>query len=305
MLDTIYLAINKINNILKKPVRSNESDKPNKPVKPNESEHWFKITFKFIIKNYIILSTIPILLGGVHQMLQLGIVGWRYLRFFSATQLLIDGLLLLIVIIIIVVIVIGFFGFNFAFNHTIYSIGHMDSPEGSDMGIVGTANGFATAIIFIGFLIYADAIPTFFNFIKLGFNGSFSNAINQYDLSPEFAALSSFLLFILLGNYAVYKNNKYRNRFSEMLSLFMWIPIAYFLAQSIPSTMKQDIQIFSGLEQVGNYQKYHDKLISEYPNYTDSKMLYYNDKFIFTELSSSIDKTIIITKMDEFLGLTD
>ena len=90
-----------------------------------------------------------------------------------------------------------------------------------------------------------------------------------------------------------------------MLSLFMWIPIAYFLAQSIPSTMKQDIQIFSGLEQVGNYQKYHDKLISEYPNYTDSKMLYYNDKFIFTELSSSIDKTIIITKMDEFLGLTD
>ena len=208
-------------------------------------------------------------------------------------------------LIIIGAVVIGLFGFNVAYNHTIYSIENVGSPEGSDMGIVGTANGFASAIFFIGFFIYADVFPTFFNFIKLGFNGSFSNAITQYDLSPEFGALSSFLLFILLGNFSVYKNNKYRNTFTKMLSVLMFILIGYFVAHSIPSSEKQDIQIFSGLEQVGNYQKYHDKLISEYPNYSDSKMLYYNDKFIFTELSSSIDKTIIITKMDEFLELND
>ncbi len=53
-------------------------------------------SFEFISKHYLLLSTIPLIFGGIHQLFNLYKLGSQFLRFFSVSQLINDGLILLL-----------------------------------------------------------------------------------------------------------------------------------------------------------------------------------------------------------------
>lgn len=269
-----------------------------------QSENWLVSVFKFIIKHYLILSSIPLILGGVHQLVKLSEIGWNYLRFFSATQLLIDGIIILVILVVITTLVLCYAWVNFVYNHSFYNnISEVHSRGTSNPIWVRNTNIVVLILVVIGFYFVRDSYNLFLDFIYLNLKGEYSNASEQYDISNGFAIVSIFTFFIIVGNCLVYDNSKYRNHFTQMLSLMIWMPFALFVGKSLQPIHLNDFKIFSGLEQVGNYQNHNENMKDRYPNYSNTKLLYFNDKFIFTELSSPNDKMIIITTIDDFLEL--
>ena len=55
----------------------------------------FRSTLLFIKDNYHWLPSIPIIIGGLYQFYFIGSIGFKYLRFFSLSQLIVDGILLI------------------------------------------------------------------------------------------------------------------------------------------------------------------------------------------------------------------
>ena len=56
-----------------------------------------KIFFEFIKNNISVILLLPAILGGFWQIIELSKMSISYIRFFSATQLLPDGLLVLFI----------------------------------------------------------------------------------------------------------------------------------------------------------------------------------------------------------------
>jgi len=60
-----------------------------------EKTNWVKRTIQILKNNYSWLSIIPIIIGGLYQLFCISSIGYQYLRFFSLTQFLIDGVILI------------------------------------------------------------------------------------------------------------------------------------------------------------------------------------------------------------------
>lgn len=270
-----------------------------------KSEYWIVSVFKFIVKHYLILSAVPLILGGIHQLVKLGDIGRHYLRFFSATQLLIDGIILLIILIVVLTLSSIPLWFVLTYNHRVY-VEHVPKfiedkvtfevkKNKGDYERLKLTNVVAVLLIIIGIIYNREALSELFKSI---FNGS----ISQFDLTLSLAILFCFSIFTVIGNINVYYRKKGGVEQIDMISWIAYCCLGLFLSYHLA---REKIQLFARLESIGNYQKYHNKLLEAYPNYTKTEILYFNDKFIFTEVSSTDDKTIIITKMDDFLEMND
>ncbi len=65
--------------------------------------NWTNKTVRFLKNNYSWLSIIPIIIGGLYQFFCISSIGYQYLRFFSLTQFLIDGVILICLFSIIII----------------------------------------------------------------------------------------------------------------------------------------------------------------------------------------------------------
>lgn len=63
----------------------------------------FRKTISFFLRHYLVFGSIPLVVGATFQYLALQGLGPGYARFFSASQLLIDGLILLTIFIAVVI----------------------------------------------------------------------------------------------------------------------------------------------------------------------------------------------------------
>lgn len=281
------------------------------------------------IKEYLaIFLLIPLLIGGIIQILELSHMSISFIRFFSSTQLLPDGLLVLFII---------FCCFLF---YIVYLIMVTLDKEKENLTIIKNQKNRAIRLSkekivnftdkkpkkFNHFINYHNIIPTkvivvfsiVFIFMVLGF--FYSLFLNQKEIT-----IFSILIFALLVLFL------YKSVFGEPLKLLYWRIKSYFSNKNWGTLKYQDnieeffyalyvlliisltlflsiymikniIFIFNEQYMLPNNIKNLEKIkpIIKDVNYKTNEIVYFNDKYIFIKHSNS-DKnsTYEILKLDK------
>ncbi len=237
----------------------------------------------FVKEYYIFITGVPLIMGGLHQVYSLANIDTGYVRFFSITQLLSDGVIIILtlivflfVVIMVVIFLTGFYKKRYAPPKHI-----QDSKKDKDfLVVVGIMLFFA----FVGRYIFES--PFFENILKI-WNGS---SISNYD--SIYTKLSLLAILILIFGNIMYWPNWSKFRYN-LLFYFNSIIVSLIGIMLILGYFKKvkDIIIpakLSNYENINCLLNIHDqsKFIPE--------IIYFNDKYIFVKISGNEDEVKII-----------
>lgn len=271
---------------------------------------WLNKSFDFISKHYLILSTIPLVTGGVHQLFNLYQLGNQFLRFFSVSQLIVDGVIILIYILVITAI-ISFFGFlnQLFFNHVYVGFVGMTSYNDEieikrkkkwNLIIANIISGIIIVILFSRKKHEISDIceQLFFHLNPLNI-GYFS----MLHISPSYELwlLLFFIIFLTIGNINARQERSYQPRPTEMLLWLAYFPFIVFL----PRLLFSNSFSLTNLNSTINYDKFTNCVKLENPNYNSVEIAYYNDKYIFSKLYSENDTIIKISNFEDFIDTSN
>lgn len=277
------------------------------------------------IQNYLpLIIIVPAILGGLWQVLELSIMSISFIRFFSPTQLLPDGLLILFLITIFMIIYKMFpFDKKYKMNlkreiivlnlqkpasHLNYFIKKISSNK-----LTYQKNPIYSQIgLHIGFIIFGSLLLWLGSYIvlndlKKGFNIFLFFLLIV--LIIVFGKLVLRSLFVLLVNVVETKffNNKIKKFFSknsfilEILERLAGMIIIMFIFVIIGFIVKFMIFFHSRYmlpDNLENLKYLEQKLNSE--DYNSSRISYTNDKYIFIEhINHDKNTTYEIIKFDK------
>jgi hypothetical protein len=257
---------------------------------------YFRTVRSFIEDNKTLFFLIPTLLGGSWQILELSFIGFDYIRFFSITQLISDGLIILLVLS--PILLLGFIFFDGLKKQ------RKNALDGTKSFLIYLFT-FFTCLLFL-FLIIRS--------VFLHFAGG-----EEYKLDKGFLLFYSIVLTMLIGfiygatNLFKQKFEKYeKNNLLDSFLLFMSVLKVISLISLIISTVAfllLTISNYSIPKNALNINKVYQSVKIEYdlePNQYD--IVYMNDKYIFIEYSylnkiekdENISKKIIVYKTEKF-----
>lgn len=293
-------------------------------MKENKSKN-FNNEVKTVIKEikfYLpILLIIPPVLGGLWQLLELFRIDPSFVRFFSVTQLLPDGLLMLPIVISLLSFLL--IPYTYMLNHIfikykfttqkpknlklLYIAPYKTEYREFCLNELGNKNAWIK-ILFIFTIVFA-----------LFLFGVYSH-ITKEEISLGYIIFTSFFFILIMSfyiqiivlawkccksNIKIYISKKIKNSFlKEIFSLLhiILLIIVYLTLALIPliimSTIHNEYIFPDKLENMKNLEK-----LFQQDDYNSSKILYLNDKYIFIEHEKNNQKkTIEIVKFDKLFN---
>jgi len=216
-----------------------------------------------IKKYYTFIALFPFLLGGIVQCYNLFTIGIGYIRFFSPTQLLQDGLILISIMFLVLCIplVLSFF---------------WGIWKGASIGLV------LMLLIYISLLIHQ------INRENLEWNIPQTINIVAFILMFITSIFNSLLVFKKL-----YKPNLFRvfMGFAVLSLVFAFLSIFLYPRELKPAYTPQEF---------GNIANLSCVIQNEHIENTGFKLLYFNDKYLFVEILNGEQKEIRIFPFETF-----
>lgn len=244
-----------------------------------------KKTYLEIFKeNKEIIVLIPTLLGGLYQVLNLVIlVGMPYVRYFSVSQVIPDGLLISLVIFCIYIAYKLIFGFykqlsskqentikhSFLFN--VFYIFFFCS-----LGISGFYFNYQTSdfstfqIVIIRYITYAGSVLLFWH------------------------GLQYFLSVIKLDKWILTKIRNMDKDFRGFMLNILVIAILWVMMIVIPNEIKVINEIFIKVSNFENYSSFSEDIKKKYDMKSDPILLYINKEYAFFKMPDKDDKILVL-----------
>ena len=278
--------------------------------------------YKTIQDNLTIIILLPTILGGLWQLIELSSLSFSFIRFFSVTQLLPDGLLILTMIILLYIAY--YFGVNkhkFKYNRKILNL---KTKKPNNFNFIKNVQSqklkyvdnpiYRKENIFFELLIIILSPILFYSFFKL--SNIYDELINDFNFIIFVIAfyfiilfLNMFLssLFLLLVHFFESKFFSKVKKYcidKPVIKEFLLFPIRIISVILIIFVILSPMKLASFFHEKYLLPKnlknleYLDKTLNN-KNYQSNKIVYLNDKYIFIE--HKIDKTtsIEIVKFDE------
>lgn len=238
--------------------------------------------FDFLQKYFTIILFIPLLLGGMLQIYNLLSISPPFIRFFSASQSIADGLLILIIILysflLLALLTLIFWIFRKK-KETIQSEGRTkDNIEKYSK----KKRLFYFLFSFFGYYMYLKVVP---DILKIYIPNSF--AIFFMSFGP--AALNFMIAAMIISFFS--KSEFFIQDNPKKLSTI------YIVLTLISSTLI--VNLMSGNQDyLSNFKRVAQKYNCEKNKVGLAHVIYFNDKYIFIEKNCGNNKEIIIEKFD-------
>lgn len=246
------------------------------------------------IKDYLsIIVLIPTLLGALFQIFNIIFyVGLPYIRYFSASQLIPDGILIIFLIFFLIIIYILILFFKFQYED-------LKSNYLEDKGIYEIST-------FIFFSIFLILLP--FSIYKL-YNHSLQNdiiSLYSHFFSQVILTLNISLLFLYLNEVINIKidilNNTMLINYTRKVIFFITTLFSTYLLLNLINTLYISNEMIVQSKDLYNFRKLKEKFKQE-GNIDNIKILYLNRDYIFCEVSTSFGKEIAIIEQKELLSI--
>ncbi|NDI97479.1 hypothetical protein GWA97_00095 [Flavobacterium sp. LaA7.5] len=256
-----------------------------------------KYLYKNLKENLNTLILLPTILGGLWQLIELSSISTSFIRFFSITQLISDGLLILFFLTIIFLSIL--------FGVKLFGTENFKIKSRKD--ILPLSNGITLTILCLFSLIFVVYPPI--KHIQKNMNISIG----------AIAILIPVLIFsgggFFLGLYRICLNlimryphkfkqarSKVRKHKKHLISLvnFLIVMILIFILKFILIDLNPYFKNFrqNALfpQNLINISKLEDNICEEYELYERPTLIYYNDKYLFYQITQidKEDKFIII-----------
>lgn len=245
--------------------------------------------YKLIKKNLSLLIIFPPLIGGLWQVIELSSLSISFLRFFSVSQLVADGILILIVFLFFIVSLLIFpIAAYWLFPP---SLSLKEAVENSDQNPIKKEEekSFVDKNPFISFI-------GFYGFIYVLFWG-----MEKYPVT----SIKELLLYTTVGSLAIYylriiylrerrKTLKYK-KIVYLCSIFVFITMFLYVALFC----RHMHNLFLLPKDVINVERLKNNISYQHPKDT-VEILYSNDKYIFLEIRNKKSK-ILITPFEDLV----
>lgn len=258
-----------------------------------------QINYSWIKENIAMLVLIPTVLGGLWQMIQLLQLGTPFVRFFSVSQLVADGLLILFLLSL---CILGGYLVTLTskrlFRNLFWS---NESTSGNNTGAdtpfffkEPTINRQQKQFRIFFFLVFILSFG--FMFIQNGWSDQFSpiapgkriKPANIIALFMNVCFVAIFLegivasLLTILGRKVNYQNN-YFQKVRAIIPAVAFIAVIVSLIYLLP-ILRDSFLVPEGFKNIDNL---HAQVRKNNPELKSWKMAYFNDKFIFLEVVDS------------------
>ncbi len=225
-----------------------------------------------LIKEYLpLIVLVPVVIGGLWQIIALASISIPYVRFFSVTQLIADGFLTILVILpwLVCIYIYNIFSEEFYPN--------LEEAKKSTSKLKYYLTKGALALFYILLMI------GLIYFFLLGNIKAHSNLMNYFAvLIASFLILFMLNIILFNGGFIQLVNKAYNNKYLKMPFIFSFIMIFLVI---LPMFFDFKFYIPRNLENLDNLAKYDpDK---------NAKLRYFNDKYIFLEHKKEDNSTTI------------
>jgi len=225
-------------------------------------------TVKFLQKYLSILIVVPAFLGGLWQLIELSSISLTYIRFFSLSQIVPDGLLILLFLLLgLFTSMIGYFANTFLF------IKEHKEPEVLSAEEYEKYRKLHLKIWLLTFVImYALALYYYFKFMF---------AIYKFnDIRADVGITFIFIVFLNRSLNKCYNFAKEKHReffkFCNSLLFILYIIVGIYFCKRVHYSFVSTND-FQNIEQIKQDVK------NKFPD-KKQETLYFNDKFIFIKL---------------------
>lgn len=243
-----------------------------------------KTIIDFLKENLSILIVVPAFIGGLWQALELMNISYSYIRFFSISQIVPDGILILMVFIIIlsIHIVIPFIHSLFFEKEKPQTAETLDSINYEKERKRNLNTSIICFVVLYCYILYKIFNPKFDIVNTNGFN---DKIITIYFFSTYMVFNLEFCYF-----YAKEQHKKYY-KYCNILLVILYILIVIHFSKPFH-------KIFTTPENIINIEKVKKDILVKFPK-TKQELLYFNDKYIFFKIidKSKMDK-VYIKKID-------
>ena len=246
--------------------------------------------------NIAIIVLIPTVLGGLIQLFKLGMIDLRYIRYFSVTQLIPDGLLAILLLCIITAIVYihnNFLLIKLSFiPEKLTTKLKLRSLISSLVIATGQAISITYAVVEMpsteellnssNYFIAVNAV------IYVGILAMVFYCFKYINLEKEYLRNTDHVVLI---------DNKLLKTSKSIFSAFSLILLISFIVIFLRMTYFF-IEYMNEAKGTYNYSKIEEIILNDFESYTDYKILYFNDKYTFVEVNVKDSNVITIYKTD-------
>lgn len=231
---------------------------------------------KFIQKYLGILVIIPAFIGGLWQLIELSNISISFIRFFSLSQIVPDGLLILIFLLIATFT----YMLGWVADTLFYINEEPKPPKQLDSREYEKYRKQQLSKWMLSFLVaYSFSLFYFLNFMY--------KAPNFTDLKSSVCLV---LIFVLILNRSLngcfnFAQDKYKKvfKFCNSFLLILYVIISIFLCKRVHS-------LFTYTDNIINIENIKTDISKKYPN-TKQELLYFNDKYLFIKIIDIPKKT--------------
>jgi hypothetical protein len=249
------------------------------------------LNYPWIKENLSMIILAPTLVGGMWQLLELGAIGTPYIRFFSGSQLIADGLLMAFI----------FFWAVVFYQLTNWALKTVDKGNGSPLKADQKVKKVQwLAVIIVVIFICAITYPFYDYYSDMWHN---SNRISLTEI------LALLFYIVLMGNILIaimgHILNVYQPKIDEQkLATYLGLPagllltaIGYSLIYLVPLLSRS----FLTPADFGNLHNIDCVIKKQHPELKSHDILYFNDQYIFIRTIDHADKELtLVEKFDTF-----
>lgn len=270
-----------------------------------EKTNWAYKTIQFLKNNYSWLSIIPIIIGGLYQFFCISSIGYQYLRFFSLTQFLIDGIIFICLFLILLISLLIYLYIthpisileNYSFFESYAD--ELKRRKKESIHFIITLILLIPLTIYLGYHSYKDF---------MGLDFSYKVFLFLYSLIV--------LIFIILNKLFHLKEVKFwpgigfseeskLKRFLYMcMLLFFYSQVFLFIYAVEPLANSFKSFSLSDLSNTHNFTKFIECNEKQFKDFQTARIIYYNDKYIFSEIMTKKDTVIKIVSFENFINET-
>lgn len=239
-------------------------------------------------ENLALLLAVPTLIGGIWQVISLLILGLPFLRFFSLSQLVADGVLLLFFLLFIYIVVLGVWR---GYGKSTLATGRTDISKKQRVLMI---------------IIKAACISYFLNLCYDNLSDlSIRKQLDLGDialivvaLSVAFFTITSILKdLVLMFKVDLDSNKKVPSYISTPIGMLLLAMAFLFIFEIIPWLHRS----FVSAMDFGNERYIECAIKKRYPNRIRSNIKYFNDKYVFVRVVRPGYEFIEVLKFEEFL----
>lgn len=247
---------------------------------------------KLIKDNITVIVLIPTVLGGLIQILKLGMMDLRYIRYFSVTQLIPDGLLAILMLCIVTLIV---------YVHNNFLLQTIPSVSDNLKENLSNTRFIIHSIIAIGMTVtvtnaFID-MPTATVFLSYPKQGIISYV--------GVLALAYFNIRSILFNLHLIRNGNFLSTFNRAIkdiAKFLFAALGCILTIGLVLISLRMahviIEYINEPKGIYNYSRIEETIISDFGEHINYKILYFNDKYTFVEINVGNSNITTIYKTD-------